>query len=403
MKKNKTHAAAQTVCASEHTGDGSQSTGTAGADTRTASEYTGDASQNTCDASEYAGVTDADTCAASEYTGDASQNTGGASEYTGAAGAKVLLDVPYISQKDRYPTGCESVSAVMLLNYLGYGITVDSFIADYLEIEDFEMIDGIRYGPHPEKVFCGDPYSEDGMGCYAPVIVNTLNKIFNDTSLIKAVTEIKTEVAIQTQYLDAIKTDTVTQIRREAQAQPEAQIQTFAETETDTVIRIQREAQAQPETRIIESCPSELRKLANETERSGRKICTAVNETGTPTEILLSRYIDKGMPVIFWACIEMREPIHGPEWRLKSADVKICETESAGNQNSESGDGKDNGTEEIFTWTSNEHCMLLVGYDKENYYFNDPHNSNGLMRWPRELVEARHRAQHSMAVSVDIK
>lgn len=35
------------------------------------------------------------------------------------------IEVPYIDQSVKYPTGCESVSAVMLLKYLGYEITVD--------------------------------------------------------------------------------------------------------------------------------------------------------------------------------------------------------------------------------------------------------------------------------------
>lgn len=37
----------------------------------------------------------------------------------------------------------------------------------------------------------------------------------------------------------------------------------------------------------------------------------AVDETGAPIHELLERYIDKGMPVIFWACIDMREPLSG--------------------------------------------------------------------------------------------
>ena len=37
------------------------------------------------------------------------------------------IQVPYIDQSIKYPTGCESVSAVMLLKYLGYEITVDEF------------------------------------------------------------------------------------------------------------------------------------------------------------------------------------------------------------------------------------------------------------------------------------
>ena len=44
-----------------------------------------------------------------------------------------VLHVPYIDQSVRYPTGCESVSAVMLLRFLGMEITVDEFIGRYLE------------------------------------------------------------------------------------------------------------------------------------------------------------------------------------------------------------------------------------------------------------------------------
>ena len=41
---------------------------------------------------------------------------------------KVCIDVPYIDQSKLYPTGCESVSTVMLLRFLGIDITVDEFI-----------------------------------------------------------------------------------------------------------------------------------------------------------------------------------------------------------------------------------------------------------------------------------
>ena len=88
-----------------------------------------------------------------------------------------IINVPYISQKDAYPTGCESVSAVMLLNYLGIAISVDEFIRNYLDCRSFEMREGRLYGPDPRKHFCGSPYSEADFGCYAPVIKNALWKI----------------------------------------------------------------------------------------------------------------------------------------------------------------------------------------------------------------------------------
>ena len=42
--------------------------------------------------------------------------------------------------------------------------------------------------------------------------------------------------------------------------------------------------------------------------------------------------------------------------------------------------------------------MLLVGYDEEGYYFNDPYENNGVIRYPKELVEDRYKAQHMQAV-----
>ena len=90
---------------------------------------------------------------------------------------------------------------------------------------------------------------------------------------------------------------------------------------------------------------------------------------------LIEKYIDHDMPVVFWACINMQKEIIGPQW--KQLD-----------------------TGEVLTWRSNEHCMLLVGYDEEGYYFNDPYENHGLIRYPKELTEKRHRAQYEMAVGI---
>lgn len=194
------------------------------------------------------------------------------------------IEVPYINQSEKYPTGCESVSAVMLLQYLGVQISVDEFIDTYLEMEGFEERDSSLYGPNPYECFCGSPYDEESFGCYAPVICKALKKALGEGY----------EVA---------------------------------------------------------------------------------DETGSDIPALLERYIDKDMPVIFWACINLREPIEGPTWKLHG-----CETE--------------------FTWISNEHCMLLVGYDEECYYFNDPYENNGVVAYEKQIVADRHRAQHMQAVGV---
>lgn len=200
---------------------------------------------------------------------------------------KTCLKVPYISQCGRYPTGCESVTAVMLLNYLGYPLSVDQFISDYLPMQPFVTRGGILYGPDPRTAFCGSPYDPDSFGCYAPVIKQALTAIVSD----------RFEV---------------------------------------------------------------------------------IDETGTSMETLLHQYIDRNMPVIFWACINMQPPLPGPDWKLTD-------------------------TGEDFSWISNEHCLLLVGYDEKGYYFNDPYENHGLIYYEKELTEQRHAAQYSMAVALKPK
>ena len=200
---------------------------------------------------------------------------------------KNIIATPYINQTPKYPTGCESVSAVMLLQYLGYSITPEEFIDIYLEKKEFEKKEGILYGPDPNKYFCGSPYDENSFGCYATVLKRAIEKVVKEDYLV-------------------------------------------------------------------------------------------IDETDTDLEELKREYLDQGIPVIFWACIKMREPIVGPSWVLFE-------------------------TEEEFTWISNEHCMLLVGYDNEGYYFQDPDENRGLMHYEKKLVENRHKAQYNMAIGMKRK
>lgn len=53
-----------------------------------------------------------------------------------------------------------------------------------------------------------------------------------------------------------------------------------------------------------------------------------------------------------------------------------------------------------FAWKCNEHCLLLVGYDDENYWFNDPWHDHGVCPQPKQLVEDCHAAQGLFAVTL---
>ncbi|WP_346930980.1 C39 family peptidase [Clostridium sp.] len=184
-----------------------------------------------------------------------------------------FISVPYISQAGGYPTGCEIVSASMLLQYYEYNVSVDEFIDNYLESSFLEEVNGDLYGPNPNEVFVGDPRSVYSYGCYAPVIVNSLNKILDGEHLAK-------------------------------------------------------------------------------------------NTTGSEFNELIENYIDKEMPVLVWTSINLLPTNAGAQWYIR-----------------ESGDK--------FQWISNEHCMVLVGYDEDKYYFNDPYEDNGVVGYDKELVEKR--------------
>lgn len=196
-----------------------------------------------------------------------------------------IINVPYIDQTGGGAfTGCESVTAVMLLNHLGYEISMYDFIDNYLDKAAFEERDGVLYGPSPYDVFVGDPYDKESIGCYAPVIKNSLERI-----------------------------------------------------------------------------------IGNEYD--------VIDETGNELPALVEKYIDNGIPLIIWATINLKDIIVGPVWKLKDS-------------------GED------FTWLSNEHCMLLVGYDNDNYIFNDPWENNGIIAYDKKTILDRYIKQHSQAVGI---
>lgn len=195
---------------------------------------------------------------------------------------RFLLDVQYICQKPDYPTGCESVSSVMLLNAAGISIDVDTFIDSFLHIEKLVSDESGTHGPHPDEAFIGDPRGR-GFGCYAPVIVSALE-------------------------------------------------------------------QAAPEYYVL-------------------------NETGKTLEELTDTYVKKGTPVLVWATINMTQSKPGASWRIDS-------------------------TGEEFVWKQGEHCLVLIGYDTENYYMADPYTGEPVTVYEKSLLQSRYEEMGMQAVTI---
>ncbi len=171
--------------------------------------------------------------------------------------AGYVTGVPYLSQRPRYPNGCEIVSTVMLLRYLGIPITSEEFITQHLKMGPLPTVNGI--GPDPSEVFCGDPRNKNSWGCYAPAIEDALE-------LIPA--------------LDG-----------------------FSVSVSD---------------------------------------CKTLDE-------LCHEYVDEGYPVVVWGMLNMRPIPFGDLYAVWYTE-----------------------TGKTIRYNKNQHCLLLVGYDEDRYYFHDP-------------------------------
>lgn len=195
----------------------------------------------------------------------------------------VLIDVPYLNQ-NAYPTGCESVSAVMAMRYWGVDITVDRFIDSYLHCRNLRYENGVLVGPSPDDSFIGDPRTTYGYGCNINPIGLACYKLLGDDFMV-------------------------------------------------------------------------------------------LNRSDYDLSELTERYIDHDIPVLIWATINMVEPYPSDTW--------IDELDGSTVQ-----------------WIANEHCLVLVGYDEDAYYCNDPYNNNGVVAYPRALLEKRYEQMGRQALVI---
>ncbi|MBQ6336404.1 MAG: C39 family peptidase [Ruminococcus sp.] len=94
---------------------------------------------------------------------------------------------------------------------------------------------------------------------------------------------------------------------------------------------------------------------------------------GTSLPELCTEYIDNDIPVILWATMEMREASYTTTWLTPDGDQ--------------------------VNWISPEHCLLLVGYDNEYYYFNDSRQGKQTA-YRKNDVETAYESMLSQAVLI---
>ena len=269
----------------EYTSGGSVSAETTAAVTTSAAKTDTDKTENDKTESEKNEQKEAETQPSTE------PETEPASELPPVPETIYYLAVPYYSQED-FPTGCELVSASMVLGYYGFDIAAGDLINEgYIEAAEFiheknDDGDEILIGGDPEEKFIGDPNSDEGYGCYSGAIVKGLSR-----------------------YLE-------------------------------------------------------------------NELYDVVDMSGMSLSDLCSFYIDYEIPVLVWATVDM-----------KPSEVK------------ENNTWQIEGTDQTFSWISNEHCMVLVGYNDDYYYFHDPLTDEATL-YERSITEKRYRELGCQAVIV---
>jgi len=100
---------------------------------------------------------------------------------------------------------------------------------------------------------------------------------------------------------------------------------------------------------------------------------TAVNISGKSLDDIINDYINCGIPVMLWATMGMKNAKEGTSWYLENG--------------------------ELFTWISGEHCYVLVGYNENFYFLNDPQLGTTVAH-EKSLVEKRYKELNSQAVYI---
>jgi uncharacterized protein YvpB len=78
-------------------------------------------------------------------------------------------------QRPSLPTGCEITSLTAVLNFWGYSVSKETMSDNYLEKK--EVGEATAY-----EAFLGDPTTNSGYGCFAPVIVKAANKYLSENN-----------------------------------------------------------------------------------------------------------------------------------------------------------------------------------------------------------------------------
>lgn len=82
-----------------------------------------------------------------------------------------MIEMEEMMQNPELPTGCESVSLTIALNYYGFELEKTTIADEYLDYSDKDFV----------SAYVGNPHTESGAGCFAPAIEKAANKFLDGT------------------------------------------------------------------------------------------------------------------------------------------------------------------------------------------------------------------------------
>ena len=108
----------------------------------------------------------------------------------------------------------------------------------------------------------------------------------------------------------------------------------------------------------------------------------AYNYDNIPLETLCEEYIMNDIPVMIWATTDMQEPYVFDTWKVNYVDE---------NARTQLGD--------TFEWYAHEHCLVLIGFDEDEYFFDDS-AAGAVSHFKKELVAERYKQLGSQCIVV---
>lgn len=92
---------------------------------------------------------------------------------------KEVHGVPIIGQLPELPSGCEAAAAAMLVRWAGVDVSKEEMAKSLPKGSLPVYRNGLLYGPGPDEVFIGDPFSDNGLGVYHGPVASAINRYLN--------------------------------------------------------------------------------------------------------------------------------------------------------------------------------------------------------------------------------